>query len=224
MTMHLVPVAGPPGAGKTSTLSEVCRRSVRVARFGVRDYGLKLAHVGNPFGLRMRKTLREGRLLPDEVVRDEFVHFLGSLGEGIDVIAVEGYPRDEAQCRDLVRTADRLGLAIRAYVLLDIPDSLVSHRVRDRYFCDSCGRQPTAPRTTSCSWCASPLRLRSDDDPPRLARRVAEFRRGVAGPVSFFRRESLLHQLDGTKSFNQVRAELENILGVVPDGRMEHVS
>ncbi len=91
---RVVPVTGPPGAGKSSALIALQRGSADFARMGVRDYGLDLAARNDPLGLAMRDTLQHQELLSDELVRAEFLHLLDNVPNTVRVVAVEGYPRD----------------------------------------------------------------------------------------------------------------------------------
>src|SRR5262249_14548555 len=117
----VVPVTGPPGAGKSTALLALDRDHPELARFGVRDYGLRLASQGDPLGLAMRDTLLRQELLTDDLVRREFLHFMAALPRGVRVVAVEGYPRDAAQCRDLLGAVEAIGARVTAFVMVDIP-------------------------------------------------------------------------------------------------------
>ncbi|SDZ35491.1 adenylate kinase [Amycolatopsis xylanica] len=210
----VVAVTGPPGAGKSSALIELGRRSDRLARFGVRDYGLWLASQGDPLGLAMRDTLLRQELLTDDLVRQEFLHFLDRLPATAEVVAVEGYPRDERQCDDLLEAVDGWGTRVAGYVVVDVPDEVVRARVTRRRICGDCGAPTDAGTASRCQDCGGALVVRRDDLLATLERRLAEYRRLSKGPREYFAARGLLSEIDGAQPAERVLGELADVLGV----------
>lgn len=210
----VVAVTGPPGAGKSSALIELGRRTPRLARFGVRDYGLHLAAVGDPLGLALRDTLLRQELLTDELVQEEFLHFLDRVPARAEVVAVEGYPRDVRQCDGLLAAVASRDTRVGGYVIVDIPDDVVRRRVSGRRICVGCGAPTDASMAVRCGACGGGLTRRRDDAAGPLDRRLADFRRLSRGPRDYFAARGLLREIDGAQPAGRVLAELAAVLGL----------
>ncbi len=203
------PVTGPPGAGKTTALMSLDQRNARFTRFGVRDYGLRLAQEGHPLGLEMRDTLLRGELLTNDLVQHEFTHFLDGLPDRIRSVAVEGYPRDLAQCGDLVRAVASRGGRLGPLVMIEVSDDLVRARVARRRICADCGLP--APEA-ACPDCGGPATVRGDDGSDRLARRLSDHRRLGEEVGAYFADLGLLEIVDGTRPAEEVTDALAALL------------
>lgn len=209
--LKIVPVTGPPGAGKTTALMALDRQLPQLARFSVRDYGLWLAARGDPLGERMRDTLLRQELLSDELVRREFLHFLDNIPSDAVVVAVEGYPKDPVQCGDLVRSVRSREAGIAAFVMIDIPDDVVRDRVMSRRLCSICGIA-AGISLLACPRCGGAIVRRCDDERSRLAHRLAEYREMSRQVQAYFAELGVLHCIDGMRPSDEVRALLTEIL------------
>jgi adenylate kinase len=206
------PVTGPPGAGKTTALTYLDRHLAGLARFAVRDYGLRLAERGDPLGTLLRDPLLRHELLPDELVRGEFNHFLHHLGDGVRWVIAEGYPRDIGQCAHFVDTVASWGAKVPALVVIDVPDEVAVARTSRRRFCARCGVSAHPADPAECPDCGSRFTGRSDDAPARFGRRLADYRRLGAFVAAYFAERGALHVLDGCRSPIEVRRHLADLL------------
>ncbi|MFF1787576.1 adenylate kinase family protein [Kitasatospora sp. NPDC058243] len=205
---NAVLVTGPPGAGKSTALMALDDRHPDLARFGVRDYGLRLAAAGHPLGTRMRETLLRQELLPDELVRLEFAHFLDHLPAAVRVVAVEGYPRDLPQCDDLLRTAADRDVRVTGFAVVTVPDGTARTRVANRRLCVECGATTDAPDAPACPGCGGGVMRRRDDAAASFERRLADYHRIIGDLRAYFAERSLLREVDGTRPSDEVRAAL----------------
>jgi adenylate kinase len=205
-------VTGPPGAGKTTALADLARQHPGLARFGVRDYGLRLAERGDPLGLELRDQLLRNELLSDEAVLREFHHFIARLGHHVRWVAVEGYPRNLAQCGDLLKEVAAEGHRIPAFVVVEVPDAVARRRTATRRMCARCGQPSRRTTGVACATCGGSVVARSDDAPTRFARRLADYRRCSAELRAYFARCHRLEVIDGLRSPAEVRALVEALL------------
>jgi adenylate kinase family enzyme len=212
-------VTGPPGAGKTTALVSLEREYPELARFGVRDYGLELAEKGHPLGLAMRDRLLGGELLDDDVVRQEFRHFLDNLPDSVQAVAVEGYPRDVSQCADFVATVREYGAGLAGLVVLNVPFDVVHGRVAERRVCGLCGL-PAEVTSDACGTCGGPVVRRGDDSLDRLQERLADYHRLSDAVRSYFTEQRHpVDVVDGLSGVRDVREGLRALLlpGVAGD-------
>jgi adenylate kinase len=214
-------VIGPPGAGKSTALLAISRQSPELARFGVRDYGLWLASVGDPLGLTMHGPLLRQEMLPDELVLRGFARFMDELPPGTRVVAVEGYPRNPRQYADLIDVLRDRGCGPARLVVIDIPDDVVRKRVADRRLCSVCGKPENDLARSSCRECGGSVTRRLDDRDDALERRLADYRNVSRWlRTAFAAREVRL--IDGLGGAGEVRAGLASVLragaGTAPAG------
>jgi adenylate kinase len=210
--LAVFPVTGPPGAGKTTALLSLDRRYPHLARFGVRDYGLRLAATGDSLGLAMRETLLRQELLSYELVLREFTHFLDHLPPGTRSVTVEGYPRDIRQCRDLMTAVEGRGGRVHAFVVVDLPDSVVRMRVADRWICVRCGLPTNEAIATGCRECGGGVTQRSDDSDVRLEQRLTDYRDVSRQVRTYFDKLDLLRVVDGLRPLEEVCEALAELL------------
>lgn len=204
-------VIGPPGAGKSTALLALAEKYPELGRFGVRDYGLRLASAGDPLGVAMREPLLRQELLPDGLVLQGFSRFMDELPTGTRVVAVEGYPRSARQCADLVQDLQRRGCGLAGLVVIDIPDDVVRKRVANRRLCSMCGKPTNDLAQSSCPECEGAIARRLDDDDASLQRRLADYRQVSMRLLTFFA-EQEPYLIDGLRGEGEVRAALAEIL------------
>jgi adenylate kinase len=210
--VRIYPVTGPPGAGKTTALLSLAEDLPWLARFGVRDYGMALAEAGHPLGLTMREALLRGELLSNRVVRLEFTHFLEHLPDGVQAVAVEGYPRDRSQSVDFFDVVRAAGARVAGLVVVDVPDHLVWTRVADRRICAVCGRALAKGAAPRCPTCAGPVVKRGDDEWDRVNARLKDFRQLSGEVTAYFAGQRLLRVIDGTSRQAEVLDALRELL------------
>ncbi|MFD5315827.1 adenylate kinase family protein [Streptomyces sp. NPDC127098] len=210
--LSVFPVLGPPGAGKTTALTRLASEHPRLTRFGVRDYGLRLAREGDALGALVHGPLARNEMLPNSLVLREFHHFLDRVPARTRVVAVEGYPRDTAQCQDFRRAVEGAGHRIGALIVLSIPDDVSRHRVSGRRICTSCGAATEDGGGSTCALCGGPTTTRRDDEALRHTRRLREYRVVVGEVQSYFSQRGLLRNVDGLLPAAEVARRLKALL------------
>ncbi|WP_405003170.1 nucleoside monophosphate kinase [Kitasatospora purpeofusca] len=205
-------MSGPPGAGKSTALLALDRHHPDLSRFGVRDYGLRLAAAGHPLGLAMREALLRQELLSNELVRLEFAHFLDQLSTEVGLVVLEGYPRDLPQCDDLLRTALDWGVRVTGFVVVTVPDDVARSRVANRRLCTGCGATTAGPEAAACPACGGAMVRRRDDTAVGFARRLADYHAIVDDLRAYFGERAMLREVDGTRPADEVRAAIRDAL------------
>jgi adenylate kinase len=211
MTLRLLPVTGPPGAGKTTNLMAVEQQQPSIARFGVRDFGFQLAREGHPLGLAIEGPLARHELLANEAVAAELECFLDQLPGGAQSVAIEGYPRDIPQCEDLLAIAEERRVEVAALLVLDAPHAVTHQRVAGRRVCTQCGLSAPTHAPGPCCRCGADTTTRADDESARLEVRLAEYSEQGAAVRDFFARRGLLRTIDASQSPSVVQKALADI-------------
>jgi adenylate kinase len=209
-------IIGPPGAGKSTALLALAQQCPELARFGVRDYGLRLASARDPVGLAMRGPLLRQELLPNELVLQAFLRFMDDLPAGTRVVAVEGYPRNARQCADLLDCLHDRGSRMAGLVVIEIPDGVARKRVTNRRLCSACGKPTDDLGSVSCPDCGGAIARRLDDAAAWLERRLADYHEVSVWLRAFFAERGLLYLIDGLRGAGEVRAVLAGVLRIEP--------
>jgi adenylate kinase len=207
---------GPPGAGKGTQARRLA------ARYGVPHVAtgdiLRFAVAwGTEIGLRAKRYMDAGELVPDEVVL-ELVRLRVGQPDARAGFVLDGFPRTLAQARALDAMLAAAGRAPDAAVSLEVPDETIVRRLAARRSCPACGRvynllsdPPRDPEV--CDRDGTPLVQRDDDRPDVVARRLEVYRRDTLPVLAHYRDRGLLRAVDGTGDEEEVLARILEAVG-----------
>ena len=194
--MRLV-LLGPPGAGKGTQAARLVR-SLGVPQLSTGEMLRAAAAEGTPIGLKARAVMDSGALVSDEIV----VAIINDRIEQPDAktgFILDGFPRTLAQARALEGMLTAKGLKLDAAIELTAdPPKLVDRIV---------SRAATAK--------AAGETVRKDDDPEVFRSRLAAYERDTAAVTPFYRERSLLYEVDGMASMNDVSRAIDAVLSAV---------
>ncbi|MCI0587752.1 MAG: nucleoside monophosphate kinase [Planctomycetes bacterium] len=207
---------GPPGSGKGTQAARLsARRTLPHVSSG--DLLRAAARSGSAIGLRAKGFMDRGELVPDALVLELLFDRLAAADCGAGFL-LDGFPRTEAQAGAL---EGRLGRGERA--ALDralrflLADEAVLERMSGRRSCKGCGtpfhvsfRPPKVEGR--CDRCGGELLRRPDDAPEVVRERLAVHRRDEAGLVEFYRRRSVLREVEASGSVEEVAGRVELLL------------
>lgn len=207
---------GPPGAGKGTQavlLSErqgvPCLSSGEILREAIRR--------SDPIGRRAKETMERGALVPDRVIADLILQRVARFGP-TESFVLDGFPRTEAQARDLDRWLARNGHApVDRAVDFEIAEDRVVQRLAGRRICRNCGAnfhlENLKPRSPGiCDRCGGPLETRSDDEPETIRKRLAVYRRETEPLLQFYRAQGKLRAAPGDLAIEAQYRELRELL------------
>lgn len=187
--MNLI-LFGPPGAGKGTQALRLKER-YGLAHIATGDMLRAAVEAESELGRRAKAIMERGELVPDELM-------IALIAERIEEpdcrsgFILDGFPRTIAQAEALEELLVRKGLALTAVIALEVPDEVLSARIRRRVE-ESGG-------------------ARSDDTPETLRRRIAVYHEQTAPLLDYYRRKGLLYTVDGTRSIDEVERAVAVIL------------
>lgn len=217
--MHKYIIMGPQGSGKGTQAKLLCR-----------DYDLVHISVGDIFrwhighktklGSKVQRYLKEGRLVPDEMVADV-------VRERLDIhdwrygFVLDGFPRNVAQAEFFLENYD-----MDAVIALELPEEAAIRRMQSRRLCSGCGLdynliqlRPKVPEV--CDNCGGRLLARPDDTPEAIRARLRDYRDKTQPILDLLREKELIVRVDATPEPDVVQAEMRHRLGLVPAGAIE---
>lgn len=170
-TKTILTFLGAPGSGK-GTVAEQCVKDLGYATMSTGNLLREAVARGDELGKKAESFMKEGKLVPDELVMSLVEAWLTKNMPNISTLVLDGYPRTAAQATlfiDLLKNKFP-EVALRV-VNIAISDDAIVARLADRLVCSSKSCQAVYSRkllkdqnNLVCEKCGSPLIRREDDN------------------------------------------------------------
>lgn len=187
---------GPPGAGK-GTLAVLAKEALNLPHISTGDIFRANIKEGTPLGLKVKKILDSGALVPDEttieIVQDRLAKPDCHSGYLLD-----GFPRTVQQAQALDGFAKP-----EAVVNFVLADEIIIQRLSGRRVCKTCGAsfhlQNLPPKKDGvCDHCSGELIQRPDDAPEAIQERLRVYKAQTEPLIDFYRQKGLLKDIDAS--------------------------
>ncbi|HVA65101.1 MAG TPA: adenylate kinase [Terriglobales bacterium] len=206
--MGPIVLLGVPGAGKGTQAKRLASRC-RIPHLSTGDMFREMAHSGSELGSHLWNDMRQGNLVPDELV-------CAVVGERLakddcrQGYILDGFPRTVPQADWLARFLAQppsQGPVIVIYLTVGYND--LYRRLLGRRSCPKCGRiyneftQP--PRQAGlCDLDQTPLVQRKDDEAAVIRERLSAYEQQTLPLVEFFRGRGRLLEISGAEPVDRV--------------------
>jgi adenylate kinase len=208
-------IMGPPGAGKGTQARRLAdARSIPHVSTG--DMFRDNMRRETELGLKAREYLRNGGLVPDDVVTLMVAERL----ERDDCrrgFLLDGYPRTAAQVRDMDKILASHGWERSAVLHLEVTEEEVVRRLAGRRVCVKCGhvsRLDTLSGGEPCRDCGGEMRQREDDREDVVRDRLKIYGRETEPVLAIYRERSVLRSVNGCGTEDEVYDRLQQVLKV----------
>ncbi|RLF95849.1 adenylate kinase [Thermococci archaeon] len=211
--MRLVLLA-PPGAGK-GTQAELIEQKFRVAHISTGDLLREAVKKGTILGLKAKKYMDKGELVPDEVVIGIIKDKIKELNDFI----LDGFPRTLEQAKVLDRILDEEGKKLDTVIEIQVPDERLVERAVGRLSC-KCGEVYheiyNPPRTEGiCDRCGGKLYKREDDTAETMYSRIKSYKMKTIPLIKYYFQKGILRTVNGDQDIEKVFWEIEKILNKI---------
>jgi adenylate kinase len=197
---------GPPGAGK-GTQAERITDDFDLPFISTGDMLRQAVKTGTELGKKAKSYMDQGELVPDDVIIGVILEKVEG-AEAADGFVLDGFPRTIAQAEALDAAFAKLGRALTAAILLEVPDEEIVRRMSGRRV-SAAGRPyhvdfnpPKVPG--KCDVDGSDLIQREDDKPEVVRKRLEVYHAQTAPLVDFYDDKGLLRRFDGTRPPTEV--------------------
>lgn len=197
--MRLI-LLGPPGAGK-GTQSQLLAEKLKVPQLSTGDMLRAAVKAGTPVGLKAKKIMAEGGLVPDEVVVGIISDRIGE-ADCRNGFILDGFPRTLPQAAALDGLLKSKGMNLDTVIELKVDDGVLVSRIENR------------ARETLAAGGA----VRADDNAEALKTRLMAYYRETAPLTGYYFAHGLLKAVDGMAGIEDVAEQIDGVLSVVKAG------
>jgi adenylate kinase len=186
---------GPPGAGK-GTQARTLAREWGIPQIATGDMLREAAAAGTPGGLKAKRIMDTGALVPDDVIMELMSERLRAPDAARGFI-LDGVPRTIVQAEAIEALLKDLGQDLDRVVYFDVPEQELLRRLTGRRLCRACGTPfhlVTAPPKTAgrCDRCGGELYQRDDDKEETVKHRLDVYTKQTAPLLGYYRNRSRL--------------------------------
>ncbi|MBN1151397.1 nucleoside monophosphate kinase [candidate division WOR-3 bacterium] len=212
----IVVFIGPPGAGK-GTQTELLGKSRSYKSLIAGDILRAEASKSTQFGQRLNKIISEGKLIPDEIVLEVLEKAIEEKDGVSPVLILDGFPRTIGQAEGLEEMLIRKGKQLNKVFYFHIKPETAIERNSNRRYCPVCKkvynlRTDEPAKKGVCKICGCKLVTREDDKPEIIRDRLSVYEKQTKPLLDFYRKKSLLVEVDGEKAKNELMRDLEHEL------------
>lgn len=208
---------GSPGAGKGTQARKL------EERYGFKHISTgilirRAIREGTPLGNEAQRYVNEGRLVPDELVRQLAEDAIREVEFGSFVL--DGYPRTVQQATWLTEFLEKHEAPLDAVISFVLPDDVIVARLSKRRINKATGEnyhldnRPPPPDVDPAL-----IVQRADDKPEAIVHRVKEYKTVTMPVEAYYRERGLLIQIDAVGDFETVHERIMQTLGVT-DGKI----
>lgn len=214
--MRLV-LMGAPGSGK-GTQAKMLGEHINVPHISSGDILRNAIHRNTKLGVEAKKYMNRGELVPDGVL-------LGVMEERLleddarHGFILDGFPRTLPQAESLASMLAALNADIDCVAWMQVPTDELVRRLSGRRTCRQCGASyhvtfdpPT--KNGVCDKCGGELFQRADDREETIVARLKVYEKQTAPLYSYYRKQSVLREIDGLGSRDEILERLLGTLGV----------
>lgn len=207
MRMILV---GPPGAGKGTQAARLVD-SYAIPHISTGDMLRAAVKEGTELGKQADKFMKDGALVPDEVVIGMVVERIAK-PDAEKGFMLDGFPRTAPQAEALDKALQAADVALDAVVLIEVPDAMIVERITGRRSDPETGAIYHLTFNPPPADVADRLVQRGDDTEEACVKRLEKYHSETAPIVPFYEKKGLLKRVDGVGTPDEVTARLKSAL------------
>lgn len=208
--MNIV-LLGAPGAGK-GTQAQNLVRDYGVAHISTGDLLRAAVKGGTELGIKAKKYMDAGELVPDQLVIDLVKERLAQ-DDAKDGFMLDGFPRNTMQAVTLDSELSQLGRELDCALLIDVENEVIIKRLSSRRTCRDCGYTAGAG-VDVCPKCGGEMYQRDDDKPETIKNRLDVYEKNTSPLVEYYRGQGILKVIDGDRPVDVVYADVKAALGL----------
>ena len=195
-----VVLLGAPGAGK-GTQARLLATHFMIPNVGTGHMFRAAASADTELGREVNKFIREGALVPDDIVvrivKERLSHADVSSG-----FVLDGFPRTVLQANELDEALEEKGRKLDVVISIEIKESELIERLSHRRTCRHCGTvyntlfEKQRPKEEGvCDRCGGELVQRNDENPEVIKERLRIFNENNEPLEKYYSKKGLLKKV-----------------------------
>ena len=194
---------GAPGAGK-GTQADIIAEKLGIPTISTGNIIREALKNGTEMGLKAKKFIEAGELVPDEVVIGIIKDRLAE-SDCQNGFILDGFPRTVPQAEAL----DAMGIALDKIISIEVPDGVIVERMSGRRVCPRCGASyhvvyNPSKDGASCDKCAETLAVRRDDAPEVVQSRLEVYHKTTEPLKDYYAECGKLRLVDGVGTVEEI--------------------
>lgn len=175
---------GPPGSGK-GTLSQYMKAHYGYHHVSIGDVLRKEIELGTELGKQVEALVRNGDNIDSTILCSLLTKILEQNKEVQGPLILDGFGRTKEDMWEIKKLLVNNVETGRIFmVLLEAPDAVCQERILKRAVCSDCGEvynEVSRPpeKAMECDLCKSPLKIRFNDTPEVIRKRLENYRNSV---------------------------------------------
>lgn len=212
--MRLV-LLGPPGAGK-GTQAKVLSEKLKLKHISTGDILRQSIKQNTPLGVRAKRYVESGELVPDDLVTEIVIDSVGS-NDTKDGFILDGFPRNVQQAESLDSfLRDKYSLDYLV-IYLDANINTLIQRLSGRRICRNCQAvfhlvNMPPKKEGFCDFCQGVLYQRPDDTEETIKNRLQVYNQQTAPVVDYYAKSKRLVRIEADKEAGVVLKEMLGVL------------
>lgn len=204
---------GPPGAGKGTQAARLVD-SLKIPHISTGDMLRAAVAAKSSLGMEADKYMKEGALVPDELVIALVVDRLGQ-PDCAPGFMLDGFPRTQAQAKALDDALLKAELGLDCVILIEVPDAQIEERIVGRR------SDPETNEIYHLTFRPPPAEIvhrlvhRKDDTKEACRARLEKYHRETAPVVSHYDQVGCLCRVEGTGRPDEVTERIQGALAQV---------
>ncbi len=204
---------GAPGAGK-GTQGEMISKRLNIPTISTGNMPREAMANRTSLGLRVKKYMDEGSLVPDELILDIVAERVAQ-PDCKNGFIMDGVPRTVPQAEAI----DAKGVRIDHVVSLEVDDAEIAGRMTGRRVCTKCGSSyhivNHPPKVEGvCDLCGGPVAIRKDDDPKTVMHRLEVYHETTEVLKNYYSKQGKLRLVYGNQPIEGTHADILKAIGV----------
>jgi len=206
---------GAPGVGK-GTQAKKIMKVFGIPQISTGDLLREAVRNQTELGRKAKSYMDRGELVPDNVIIDIIRERLQQ-DDCKSGFILDGFPRTIPQAEALDRLLADMDQKLDAVIDISVDYDAVVQRLVNRRICSRCGADynllTNPPKVDgTCDACGGKIIRRDDDNEETIRRRFSVYEEQTQPLRDFYRKKSLLREIDGNRTVDEVFADIADIL------------
>lgn len=209
---------GAPGSGK-GTQSEKLVANNGFTQFSTGDVMRKEIKEGTELGKECDKYIKEGKLVPNEIVDGMVANYLKTKHDGL---IFDGYPRNVEQAKALDKMLADENSEIDWVFYIDVDKQILLDRISGRLICPKCKRSyhttNRPPKVAGiCDYDGAQLVRRADDAPEKVQVRLDTYEKETMPLIDYYKNKEKVIEVHASN--NSPEPVYKAIVNTIDNGK-----